>query len=379
MKPGKPYITELLFWKYCSILIWVLVIIGFYLSYRLHKYLERKHLLSTQTIRTNIGEPYLMEDSISPLSVTLTSDRPNENGGLSYLKGNTHQKNIEMIHDTYKQYGIQLPKDTKIIFGAGTTVMVAALYYALQKKLNRPIVVTTNTNVFYTLHENITEIVPNVTWKTNTTQGDLAVIVSPSNPLGIVTSPTELREPYKLFDIVYDKNIFTGVHKSVNEEMYREFEHDDTIYITSSFSKFGLAGVRFGYLLTRDPLIAEYCIEYVNYTSVRYPTAAGTITRTAYYKYFRNQSWQDNIYNTLVYRREFFYRHSEKHGISILNKNNKDYVPYIYTDKSVEWWKKKFNVCTRNGTDFNDTDEHSRFNLMISQDVWEEFERRFVS
>ena len=374
----KLHITKLTLWKYGAILIWVLLIVGSIAVYFVHKHLERAHLLSTQPIRSNIGEPYLMEDSISPLQVTLTSNTPNENGGLSYLKENSHHKNIEMIHDKYKRAGITLPKDTKIIFGGGTTVMVAALYYALQKKLNRPIIATTNTSVFYFLHKHITEVVPNVTWKTNTTNGDLAVIVSPSNPLGIVTSPKYLREPYKLFDVVYDKNIFTGSEKRVNEELYKEFENDDSIFITSSFSKFGLAGVRFGYLLTRDPVIAEYCIEYVNFTSVRYPTAAGTITRTAYYKYFIDPSWQKKIYDTITYRRNFFYKHCDRHEITVLNKNHHDYIPYVYTNKSVEWWKSRFNVCTRPGEDFSDTNDNSRFNLMISQDVWNEFERRFT-
>ena len=49
----------------------------------------------------------------------------------------------------------------------------------------------------------------------------------------------------------------------------------------------------------------------------------------------------------------------------------------MYTDKSVEWWVSNFNVETRKGSDFNDTDNHSRFNLMLTEECWEEFMRRF--
>ena len=38
---------------------------------------------------------------------------------------------------------------------------------------------------------------------------------------------------------------------------------------------------------------------------------------------------------------------------------------------------KNFNVETRKGSDFNDTNDNSRFNLMLSQDYWDEFMRRF--
>lgn len=127
--------------------------------------------------------------------------------------------------------------------------------------------------------------------------------------------------------------------------------------------------------MTRDPEIAKYCKEYVNINSVRYPTAGATISRIAYYRYFCKKSWKDNIYNIITKRREFFYNNAERHGIKIYSKNN--LVPYIYTDKSVKWWLEKFNVNTRKGSDFNDTDDNSRFNLMLTTEYWDEFERRF--
>jgi hypothetical protein len=66
---------------------------------------------------------------------------------------------------------------------------------------------------------------------------------------------------------------------------------------------------------------------------------------------------------------------SKKHNIKILNHT--ELVPFIYTNQSVQWWVEHFNVETRKGSDFNDTDQHSRFNLMISQNHWNEFIKRF--
>jgi len=175
--------------------------------------------------------------------------------------------------------------------------------------------------------------------------------------------------------VVYDKFLFTGKDMTVNEELYEEFKKNKNIYITTSFSKLGLAGVRFGFLLTRDYEIAKYAEEYVKITSVRYPTAGATISRIGYYRWFHNKGWKKHIYDTIKERREFFYKKCEKHNIQILSKN--DLVPYVYTDKSVQWWLKKFNVETRKGSDFNDTDDNSRFNLMISNEYWDEFVRRF--
>ena len=351
------------------------IIIGIIVYYTWNK-MKKTEELKNVTIESSVGEPYLMEESISPYNITLTGDIPNGNGGLSYLKKYTNYLNIKLIHDMYKNdLDIVLPNDTYIILGAGTTMMISATYYALQKKLQKTIYVKSNSDVFYYLYRNLTKPAKNVEWSEKNSYADLAAIVSPSNPLGVITNPDELEEEYKLFDVVYDKSLFTGKHKTINDRLYEDFKINDKIYIASSFSKLGVAGARFGYLLTRDPEIAKYAKEYVNFTSVRYPTAGATISRIGYYRYFNKRDWQDKIYNTIAKRREFFYNNAEKHGIKIYSKNN--LVPYIYTDKNVEWWLENFNVRTRKGSDFNDTNKNSRFHLMLTKENWEEFERRF--
>ena len=255
-------------------------------------------------------------------------------------------------------------------------MLIAALYYALEKKLQRIITVTTNTSVYYVLHQKISKLLKNIEW-THEPHADLSIIVSPSNPLGIITDPKNIDNEYMLYDIVYDKPIFTGKFETVNKELYEEFEKNKRIFITTSFSKLGLPGVRCGFLFTRDKEIAEYCREYVNIVSVRYPSSSITIGRIAYNKYYKNHEWHLNNFNIINKRRNEFINTAKKHGIKILNKTN--IIPLIYTDKSLEWWMKNFNVETRKGSDFNDTDENSRFNLMISEDYWEEFMRRFTT
>ena len=316
-----------------------------------------------------------MTDSISPLTITFTGDMPDENGGLSYLKMHTDKLNQQLIHDYHKDtYNIILPSDTKIILGGGTTMMTA-LYYALQKKENRVITVNTNNNVFYLMHKKLTFPAKNVEWTENK-NADLAAVLSPNNPLGLIIDPKDLQQKYKLYDVVYDKYLFTGKYTSVNNNLYEEFKKNKNIFIVSSFSKLGVAGARFGFLLTRDNEIAKYCEEYVNILSVRYPTTGATIARIAYYKYFRNHNWHSYIYETIKSRRELFMKYASKYGIHIYNKTT--YAPYLYTNKNTSWWLSKFNVETRKGSDFNDTDDNSRLNLMLSQEHWDEFMRRFV-
>jgi len=194
----------------------------------------------------------------------------------------------------------------------------------------------------------------------------LAVIVSPNNPLGILTKPSDIKQEYILYDIVYDKPIFTGKHKTVNDELYIEFNKNDKIFICDSFSKLGIAGARFGFLLTRDKEIANYTREYIDIISVRYTNVGAVMGRMLYEKYIKNTNWVDKNIKIIQDRIIYFKEKAKKHNIHIFNETN--FVPFMYTDKSVDWWLKNFNVETRKGSDFNDTDDNSRFNLMISQE-----------
>lgn len=354
----------------------IIPIIISYILYKIIKYIKIRNKLRRETIISNVGEPYFIEDSISPVNISLTGDLPNENGGLSYLKIHTDKLNEDMIHDYFKQdYNITLPSDVIIVFGAGTTMMIGAIYYALQKKLGRPITARTNTDVFYLLHKKITYPLKNITWAHHDSNSDLSVIVSPGNPNGLITPPSMISDKYMVYDVVYDKPLFTGKYSSVNSELYKEFTSNKNIFITSSFSKLGIPGARFGFLITRDEEIAGYCKEFVDINSVRYPTSGATIARLCYYKYFKNKSWQNKIYTILQERKNEIQKYSKLLGFNILN--DMLYIPYAYTDKSNDWWMSNFNIDTRKGSDFNDIDKNSRINLMICRDYWDEMIVRF--
>ena len=60
--------------------------------------MDANNNLKNATIISNIGEPYLMEDKLSPMQITLTSDQEGENGGLSYLKNYTNDLNLELCY-----------------------------------------------------------------------------------------------------------------------------------------------------------------------------------------------------------------------------------------------------------------------------------------
>jgi aspartate/methionine/tyrosine aminotransferase len=363
------------------LLIFIAIIIISYLFFYIFNKIQRKEEIKKETIISSIGEPYFIENAISPLRVELTPDILGKNGGLSYLSNNTDKLNVQMINDLFKtEYNIVLPEDTQIVFGVGSTMMITALYYALEKKLQKNITVTTNSSVYYTLHEKLTKIIKNVEWVQPTEDGffshvDLAAIVSPSNPLGVITSPKQIQQPYVLYDLVYDKAQFTGVFKTVNPEVYEEFAKNKKIYITNSFSKVGIAGARCGFLLTRDKEIADYCKEYVEISCLKNSTSSLTICRAAFYKHYIHRDWHIKNNKIINKRRSEFIKMSKKHNIKIFNENT--VIPFMYTDKSVDWWLKKFNVETRGGSDFNDTDDNSRFNLMIDEEYWSEFMKRF--
>ena len=56
-------------------------------------------------------------------------------------------------------------------------MMIAATYYALNKKLNRPVDIKTNSKVCYIVKK-MTKVVPEMNWKETNMSADMNVIVS---------------------------------------------------------------------------------------------------------------------------------------------------------------------------------------------------------
>jgi aspartate/methionine/tyrosine aminotransferase len=270
-----------------------------------------------------------------------------------------------------------LPSDTFVLFGVGSTQLFAAYYFAVQRYLNKKIIVSSFVpEIYYTLHRDITFTLPNMDWEDNLNNPDILVYVSPNNPNGLIANINNLKSgKYNVFDVVYDVPLFTGKFETINKELYEKFDVDNSYTIISSFSKLGLSGARCGFLLTRDINLIEGIRFYIENNSLVPPSLGITLTRNVFNTYYLNKDWYDMNYNKLKNRIGEFIELSEGKHIKILNITFN--VPFIYNDKSAEWWLNNYNVIVRSGIDFADTPEHSRFNLMISDNEWNNFIKRF--
>ena len=349
----------------------------------------------SDNINARLGDPYIIGKTIAPNSLCSDIDIPNAPSGLSYTNYNTAQRDIDVIKYLYKQnYNITLPSDIKIVFGCGSTSLAPAYVYALGKKLNKTLSVSSSIDRTYGIYKNVASfIVPNTTWSDLDKDADLCINVSPNNPdgkiielqdyLSYLNQLTVDNSKYLLVDSIYDSPQFTGQFASVNSWVWDYFlgnnsdgiDMTSNIAIISSFSKLGISGFRYGYLLTRDLDIYTYMNEYIFNTIVLAPTAGAQAAFNNMYTNWNTQSWYISIYNKLYSRYTQFSTLAQQKGITILNQSHK--APYIYTDKTVEWWLINYNVTARLGTDFKNTDSNnSRLSLMILDSDWNELIRR---
>jgi len=211
-------------------------------------------------------------------------------------------------------------------------------------------------------------------------------MVSPNNPDGYVFTESDFlnlkdggnADMQILSDLIYDSPLFTST-STVNPWIWNYFRDDsygmrEKTFILSSFSKLGIPGVRYGFALVNDKEIADNMSEYIFNTVVVPPTAGAQLAYNNYNRYWKNIEWFQKLYKKLEKRRAQFDAVAPRNGITVLKFSN--YAPYIYTDKSQEWWIENFNVKTRVGTDFNDTIEHSRISLMLLDREWNELIKR---
>jgi hypothetical protein len=350
---------------------------------------------SLDNINARLGDPYIIGRTLAPNLLCSDIDIPNAPSGLSYTSYNTEQRDIDVIKYLYnKNYNITLPTDIKIVFGCGSTSLAPAYIYALGKKLNKTLSVSSSIERTYGIYKNVASyIVPNTTWSDLDKDSDLCVNVSPNNPdgkiinlqdyLSYLQQSTVDNTKYLLLDSIYDSPQFTGQFTSVNSWVWDYFLGNNTdgidmtknIAIISSFSKLGISGFRYGYVLTRDDDIYNYMNDYIFNTIVLAPTAGAQSAFNHMYSTWNTTSWYTSIYNKLYSRYIQFSTLAQQKGITILNESHK--APYIYTDKSTTWWLDNYNVTARVGTDFDDSDSnYSRLSLMILDSDWNELIRR---
>lgn len=341
-------------------------------------------------INARLGDPYVISETIAPNTNTFNIDKPCVPSGLSYTNFATATRDEELIRTLYRDiHKIDIPEDTYILTSCGSTHLGAALIYAVQKKLDKGIVLTAPRSVTYGIYRKVSEsMLRDTSWVDEEKTADLCVVVSPNNPDGYVFTESDFLnlkdggnpDMQILSDLIYDSPLFTST-STVNPWIWNYFKDDsygmrEKTFILSSFSKLGIAGVRYGFALVNDKEIADNMGEYIFNTVVVPPTAGAQLAYNNYNRYWKNIEWFQKLYKKLEKRRAQFGAVAPRNGITVLNFSN--YAPYIYTDKSQEWWVENFNVKTRVGTDFNDTIEHSRISLMLLDREWDELIKRLL-
>jgi histidinol-phosphate/aromatic aminotransferase/cobyric acid decarboxylase-like protein len=337
-------------------------------------------------IDATLGEPYMICESIAPNSNCFSSDKPDAPSGLNYLSTFTNQRNINVIKDLYKNlYGITIPSTATIITGCGgSTLLYGAYFYAVQRKLGKDIIVSSPRKVTYGGPKNISNILKNTQWIDQYNQADVYAIVSPNNPDGYIYNDSDFtnfnKNPnaYLLIDSIYDARHFTN-QTTLNSWCWNYLSDSSNsmfnkIAILSSFSKLGIAGLRYGYIIVNDAEIVQDINNYIWCTTLVPPSSGAQCAYNNYISYWNKLQWNHNIYTKFQTRFQQFKNVIKKHGIILFNVTS--YAPYLYTDKSPAWWLTNFNIKTRSGTEFSDTAEHSRISLMVYDHQWDAIIKR---
>ena len=329
------------------------------------------------SLNARLGDPYFISEILEPLNTNLYADQPIKKGGLSYLNDNTIVRDKNVVKKLYKKiYGYTIPDDFEIIFGCGSTNLGAAYIYAVQKKLNKLITVSSPKKVTYGIYRNVANFSKNTQWIDQDPNADLYTIVSPDNPDGYIFSYDDVftftnnNNPYLLIDCIYDTRIFNdqSIINTWAFDLLKDSNLSNNIGILSSFSKLGIPGLRYGFMFIKDPELIEYINYYIFNIVVVPPSAGGQFAFKAWNIFWKHMEWHKFINKKLKKRFKQIYELAEQNNFNILNYTN--YAPYIYTDKSTDWWLTNYNIITRKGSDFNDTDEHSRLSMFLYDCDW---------
>ena len=269
----------------------------------------------------------------------------------------------------------QLPTNARIIVSAGgSSQLVSAFYWSVQKILNQPITIKSSiAPPFYSLHKDLAETVYNCSWVNyDEPTSDIIVVVSPNNPNGILqTYPSSASSnTYVLLDSVYDRPQFSNTN-TVNPWKFNEYNNPYFCEV-NSFSKIGLAGVRIGYAITTNDDIYNNMTNYVSTTTL------GTNT-WGMFNLEGNLSQCGELYNNNFYRNFYGRLQWRQRQIrSIIPSrliSSELTVPLLFVKVPFEAFL-EVGVEVRKGEVFEVSNEYSRINLMISDCDFKELLRR---
>ena len=157
------------------------------------------------------------------------------------------------------------------------------------------------------------------------------------------------------------------MNQAVVINIYDQIDKNNNITLISSFSKIGIPGVHFGYLITSNKEIVKYINKYIDFNILAYPPALSIITQNIYYKYLSKIYFYNKIKKKIIYRKKKIINFLNSIQVKILNDhNNNDSFPFIYTNKSQIWWNINYNIITKCGYNFEDSNQNSRFDLLMS-------------
>lgn len=286
------------------------------------------------------------------------------------------QSNLTYMHYPPKKYNIMLksylqhldekfnPNGLYIVFSpGGTTAAISAFYYAIQYIENKKITIKSAVKPpYYTLHKKLSKYEKNCEWiDDRSKETDIEVIVSPNNPTGELLKPT-FTSKYIILDSVYDKSSFSNKKYSVNPWKYELYKNNNFCEV-NSFSKYGYAGVRVGYLITSNKKIAEIVSKYFEIKNLGL-NAWAMANFEKNIPVFFNDNIKKNNYN-LIQKRHNEIRKIIPSKLIYSNRN----VPFILIKLPKNIFD-KHKIIIRPGEEFAISNDYSRINMMVSNNTW---------
>lgn len=325
-------------------------------------------------INFSFGEPYLPTEIINKINISLSVKNKNL-GGLSYtdypiIKNN----NTNLIKDIYKKI-LKVNLDwnkNNVLIGLGTTQLFNAYCYSINKIEKKSIDLYNNNTISYNLYKKICNNTNFLNYcnslnKIDSNNVKINFSISPNMPNSKIFNEQINNNEYYLFDVCLDYPCYTETMNSCNMYIYDKLNCNKNITIISSFSKIGIPGVHFGYLITQNNDIIKYTKEYIDINILAYPPALSIITQKIYNKYLSKITFYKKIKKIIIYRKKKIIPFLNNIEVKILNENNNnDSFPFIYTNKSQQWWNINYNIITKQGQCFENSNENSRFDLLMS-------------
>jgi len=333
------------------------------------------------------GEPRLQAEAIGPFSMqisTATAGSYSTNVDLEGAK--------QRVRNLYLRfYGIEIPASQHIVLGVGSSELIAATYRGIEAALARDVKVRNYWSPpYYTLHETLAGSTAGVDWQPQFADvdgagdADLIVAVSPNNPDGRMVTEADARAVwggvgkagYLMLDHVYDFLQFTGLRESTNAWAWTFAPENAGLCLLASYTKFGSAGSRIGWLITGDATVAEAAQRYVNTTTLGVALIGLQASERVN---AQPLTTFDALYRKLARRHEELRAQLERLFPTTPNLYpipSPQYQPYAYVTVPESWWVDVLRVLVRNGVRFRDSDTRSRVMLMGTDAEWCSFMKR---